>query len=304
MRILILGATGMLGHVAKIYFEELGNIVFATSRDVESEFYFDVVKNIKGIEKIIENTRPNIIINCIGVLNKDAEEHKSNAVLINSYLPHYLDELSILYNYKFIHISTDCVFDGKKGNYAEDSIKNATSFYGQSKSLGEINNDRNLTIRTSIVGPDLNPNGIGLFQWFMNQRTTVNGFSNVVWTGVTTIQLVKCIQQAINSDIKGLYHAVSKERINKFDLLMLFKEKFNKDINIVNDSSYKSDKSLVVGKTDFVFDIPSYRDMVEEMKIWILRHLEIYPNIILQIGNVQGEKNESNDNCRHKTRNN
>jgi len=166
MKILILGSDGMLGHVVKTYFEERGHEIVCTNRnDKESNLYFDITNSISGIDKIVENVKPEVLINCIGILNKVAEEHKALAILINSYLPHYLDELSAKAGFKLIHVSTDCVFDGKVGGYDEYSIPNETNMYGRSKALGEVINDRSVTLRTSIVGPDINKNGVGLFQW-------------------------------------------------------------------------------------------------------------------------------------------
>ena len=114
MRILILGSDGMLGHVVKTYFKRKGHDVYATSRRYNNENYFDVAENLKGIDKIIDKIQPQVVINCIGLLNKVAENNKALAVLINSYFPHYMDELSEKKKFKFIHVSTDCVFDGKK----------------------------------------------------------------------------------------------------------------------------------------------------------------------------------------------
>jgi len=160
MKILILGSTGMLGHMVKQYFMENNYEVVCTTRNPDDLNYFDVMENIKGIENIINNNKPDVIINCIGILNEDAEENHDKAVLVNSFLPHYLDRLSVTNNFKLVHVSTDCVFDGEKGEYTEESFKDAKSFYGKSKALGEIANNRNVTLRTSIVGPDTNPRGI------------------------------------------------------------------------------------------------------------------------------------------------
>ena len=280
MRILILGADGMLGHVVRRYFEKKGNEVFVTTRKKENENYFDVADNIKNIDEIIDRLKPQVVINCIGLLNKVAEENQSLAVLVNSYLPHYMDELSEKKNFKFIHVSTDCVFDGKKGKYTVNSFKDAYSFYGQSKSLGELKNNRSVTLRTSIVGPDENPKGIGLFQWFMKQEKEANGYSKVIWTGITTIQFAKCMEEAIEKDLTGLYHSVNGEEIAKADLLRLFAKYFKPSINVVDDESYVCNKSLVLAENDYKFNIPSYEEMVKEMKEWVLENKDLYPNLI------------------------
>ena len=275
MKLLVLGSEGMLGHVVKLYFQENGHDVRGTSRSGDEDYTFDVTKNISDIEKFIDDFKPDAVINCIGILNKVAEENKPLAVLVNSYLPHYLDEVSKNKKVKFIHVSTDCVFDGKTGDYTEDSLRTATDFYGRSKGLGEVNNESNLTLRTSIVGPDKNPNGIGLFQWFMNQENETNGFDKVIWTGVTTLQFAKCMEKAIANNLTGLRHAVNNKKIDKYSLLSLFKKHFNKDITINRKSDYISDKSLI-RTTDFDFDIPSYDQMVKEMAEWVTNHEEIY----------------------------
>lgn len=275
MNILILGSEGMLGHVVKLYFQERGYTVFGTSRDIDDEFYFDATINIEALENYINKTKSTVVINCIGLLNKVAEDNQALAVLVNSYLPHYVDELCQRKGIKFIHVSTDCVFDGLKGEYTESSFRDAVSFYGQSKALGEINNNYNLTLRTSIVGPDVNEKGIGLFQWFMNQTGEVGGFDRVIWTGVTTIELAKAMEKAIKNNLTGLRHVVNNQKINKFDLITLFKKHFNKDIVINRKSDFISDKS-VMRTTDFNFEVPSYDQMVKEMAIWITDHEGLY----------------------------
>lgn len=280
MKILVLGSEGMLGHVVKRYFENKGYEVYATSRNKENENYFDLTDNIKDIDKIVDRIKPQVVINCIGLLNRVAEENQALAVLINSYLPHYMDELSEKKNFKFIHVSTDCVFDGKKGQYAVDSFKDAYSFYGQSKALGEINNNRSVTLRTSIVGPDENPKGIGLFQWFMKQENETKGYSKAIWTGITTIQFAKCMEEAIEKNLAGLYHAVNGDKIAKADLLKLFAKYFKPSTKVIEDASFVSDKSLILRENDYKFNIPSYEQMIKEMKQWVLENKDLYPNLI------------------------
>ena len=172
MRILVLGKSGMLGHVVYHYFKENGYEVFATTQNDE-EIQWDAYLNLEKIEDIIKEVKPDAVINCIGILNQVCDINKPLAVKLNSLLPHYIDSLSEKYNFKFVHVSTDCVFEGTTGKYDETMPSDATSFYGRTKALGEIRNDRNVTLRTSIVGPDANTKGSGLFQWFMNQQKEV-----------------------------------------------------------------------------------------------------------------------------------
>lgn len=281
MKILLLGSDGMLGHVVKIYLEEKGHeVICTTRRDKESKLFFEIKDSLDGLEDIIKDVKPEVVINCIGILNRAAEDYKALAVLINSYLPHYLDELSEIYQFKFIHVSTDCVFDGKEGRYNEDSIPNETSFYGKSKALGEVRNDRSVTLRTSIVGPDINEKGIGLFKWFMEQEGEVGGYDKVIWTGVTTIWFAKCIEIAIENNLTGLHHCVNNEMISKYDLLHLFKKYFDKNITINHNPDIVSEKTLVRTDKSFDFGIPSYDQMIKEMREWVINHKEIYPHLI------------------------
>jgi len=281
MKILLLGAQGMLGHVVKLYFEEHGYEVVCTNRDDRnSELFWDAVENLKDIEKIIEKQKPAVVINCTGILNKVAEENKSLAVLMNSYLPHYLDELSAKYGFKFIHVSTDCVFSGKDGNYNETSFRDAENFYGQSKALGEVINDRSVTLRTSIVGPDVNPNGIGLFQWFMKQTGSTGGYTKVLWTGITTIEYAKAMEKAIKNNLVGLHHVVNNEVIPKKDLLELFKKHFDKDIKIESNDEVESKKTIFRTELSYDFEVPSYDEMIAQMRDWVLSHKELYPDLV------------------------
>lgn len=276
-KVLVIGSTGMLGHVVKKYLIDKKYDVYETTRNQTNKYYFDALENIKKIEEIIDSIKPDFVVNCIGILNKKAEDYPSQAILVNSYFPHYLDEMSEKYNYKLIHISTDCVFSGHDGGgYKEDSPKTATTIYGTSKALGEINNNRSLTLRTSIIGPDTNPNGIGLFEWFMKQKDEVHGFRKAFWSGVTTIELAKQIEIAMNSNLTGLYHITNGQKISKYDLLTIIKDVFNKDIKIIPDDNYSCDKSLVVTREDYKFNIPSYHQMIVEMKEWIENNKDIY----------------------------
>lgn len=277
-RILILGADGMAGHMIRTYLEEKKCDVYTTTRkkSEEKNSYFDVLINFKELEAIIKKTKPDFVVNCIGVLVKFAEEHKPEAVLINSFLPHYVNSLSKEHNFKLIHISTDCVFSGARGNYSETDFTDAPTFYGRTKSLGEVNNDINLTFRTSIVGPEINKNGIGLFNWFMKQEGEIKGFTNAIWTGVTTLELAKAIKKSFDLNITGLYHLVNNEKINKYKLLLLFKKYTDKNIDIKEDSAYVNDKSLINTRKDFDFNIPDYENMINEMCLWISKHKEKY----------------------------
>lgn len=279
MKVLVLGANGMLGHVVATYFKEHDHEVIKTSRNPEDKYYFDAYENIYGIEGIIARVHPDAIINCIGVLNEAAEKNHALAILLNSFLPNYIDSLSDKYGFTLVHVTTDCVFDGENGNYTEDAVPNATSFYGISKAMGEVKNGRTLTFRLSIVGPDINPNGIGLFNWFSKQTGEVKGYSEVYWTGVTTIELARVIEDALKAKITGFHHVVNNEKIKKSDLIRLFEKYFHFGITVVDDDTKKSDKSLVRTDKSHDFNIPSYEEMVKNMRAWVDKHPDLYAEL-------------------------
>jgi dTDP-4-dehydrorhamnose reductase len=279
-RVLILGSHGMAGHVIYNFFKENTDynvIDIARRADMTIPTYQMDVRDFKKLSEIIVSDTPNVVINCIGLLNKSAEDNPDDAVLLNSYLPHFLARMGTEQEYKLIHISTDCVFDGKTGDYTEKSEKNGKGFYAQTKALGEVEYGNHLTLRTSIIGPEIKENGIGLFRWFMNQTGVVKGYRQAFWTGITTIELAKAIHEAIKQNISGLHHLVNKAKINKYDLIALFKEIFHKtDVTIEPFDDYKVDKSLRRTNNDFVYTVPTYQQMVLEMKDWIKMHSNLY----------------------------
>ena len=262
----------MAGHVVFQSLPILGNYdVYGIARNVEASdkvFNLDVF-NTEELKKIID-LQFDVIINCIGILNKDAEENPHKAVWFNSYFPHFLEAVTKNTNTKVISISTDCVFSGKRGNYCETDFKDGEGFYAVSKSLGEIINDKDLTIRTSIIGPELNKNGIGLFHWFMQQKKETNGYTQAFWSGITTIELAKVLDQAIKQNIKGLIVVAGQNKIDKYSLLVLFNKVFKNNSIVINEnSSYKVDKSMYSNRNDFDYTVPTFEEMIVEMKRWI-----------------------------------
>lgn len=278
-KILIIGTKGMAGHVVFTYLQETGKYeVFGLARNIEeSAHVFNAdVSDTHKLEKIISENQFDAVINCIGILNKDAEDHPSKAVWFNSYFPHFLESITKGTSTKVIHISTDCVFNGKRGGYIETDQKDGYGYYAQSKALGEVYNEKDLTIRTSIIGPELNKNGIGLFHWFMSQpeNAQLKGYSQAYWSGITTIELAKVIDEVLSSqNASGLVQVAGKEKIDKYNLLKLFNEVFrNNTVAIDSDDSYRIDKSLVSIREDFKYKVPSYKEMLLEMKEWIDSH--------------------------------
>lgn len=281
MKILILGSTGMAGHTITLYFQEKGYEVASFSNAP-----FPYCKNIIGdafdtetLKKLLLDEEYDVVINCIGILNEAAEEKQSDAVYLNSYLPHLIADTLKETKTKLIHMSTDCVFAGNGAPYYENSLRDGKTFYDRTKALGEVEDNKNLTFRNSIVGPDMNPNGIGLFNWFMKQKGTIQGFSGTIWTGVTTLTLAKAMEQAIKENLTGLYNLVNNTSISKYDLLNLFNKYFkNTSITIERNDNLKLDKSLRSTRNDFSFNVPDYEQMIFEMKEWIDSHKSLYPH--------------------------
>jgi dTDP-4-dehydrorhamnose reductase len=283
MKLLVLGSTGMAGHTITLYFIERGYQVIAYSNTP-----FPYCENIVGdafdtenFKSILLEGQYDVIINCIGILNQAADQNPSKAVYLNSYLPHLIADTLKSEKTKLIHMSTDCVFAGNTGPYSEKSLHDGRTFYDRSKALGEVEDNKNLTFRNSIIGPDMNLNGIGLFNWFMKQQGTIKGYTGAIWTGVTTLTLAKAMEKAIEENICGLYNLVNNDSISKYDLLCLFNNYFrNNRIIIEKEHSFKLDKSLINNRTDFSFIIPSYDQMVKEMKAWIDSHQFLFPHYL------------------------
>lgn len=281
MKILVLGASGMAGHIITLYFKEQGCDVTGFTRKPVA-----YCKNILGdamnpedVKKAIFSDDFDVVINAIGVLNENAEDHKSMAVMLNGYLPHFIADTLRDSKTRLIHMSTDCVFAGNTGPYYEDSFPDGRIFYDRSKAIGEVNDDKNLTFRNSIVGPDCNENGIGLFNWFMKQKGPINGFTGAIWTGVTTLTLAKAMEQAIKENLTGLYNLVNNKSINKFDLCGLFNKYFRNGKIVINPSDkLQLDKSLRHRRTDFSFVVPSYEQQIKDMADWVNTHKDFYPH--------------------------
>lgn len=281
MKFLIIGCNGMAGHIVSIYLKERGHIVDGYARTISKYINTIVgdVNNLNLLKKTIIEGNYDTIVNCVGLLNKFAEENKSQAVLINSFLPHYLAEITQNMNTQIIHLSTDCVFSGKKGGYTEKDFPDGETFYDRTKALGEIKDNKNLTLRNSIVGPDIKSSGIGLLNWFLKQNEKVNGYVNSIWTGQTTLQLAKTIEKAAELRAYGLYNMVPKESINKYELLCLFNKYIRKTpINIIPIENERVDKSLTrTNYTGFDYIIPTYEIMVMELAEWMRKHAYLYP---------------------------
>ncbi len=281
MKFLILGCNGMAGHTIALYLKEQGHDVCGFAK-IKSQYIDSIVGDARDsdfLKKIIVKGEYDSIINCIGLLNQFEEQNKSLATFLNSYFPHFLAEITSELDTQVIHMSTDCVFSGKRGGYTEYDFRDGETFYDRSKALGELEDKKNVTLRNSIVGPDINPKGIGLLNWFLQQKGEVNGFTKAMWTGQTTLQLAKTMEIAAKERVCGLYNAVPNHSISKYELLVLFNHFLRGDSLKINPvEGINADKSLKRTKYEFNYLIPDYEVMIKELAEWMIDHKKMYPH--------------------------
>lgn len=283
-KILILGGTGMAGHVVYYYLSSLQKykIFNACFRNKLTEDSFIInVRDESKITDLINKVKPDVVINCIGILIRGAKESVENCIYINSYLPHSLSRIlhETVPNSKLIHISTDCVFSGEKGNYSDLDEKDALDVYGMSKNLGEVINNQDLTLRTSIIGPELKANGEGLFHWIFSQIKigSLNGFDKSIWGGVTTLELAKVIEKVLESDLTGLYQISNNQPISKLSLVSLIVKEFTLPIKVNKVDGVVCDKSIINSQNQaFSYEVSSYEKMIKELHTYMNKHKELY----------------------------
>lgn len=282
MKFLVVGCNGMAGHIISIYLKEQGHEVIGYARE-KSRFVETIIGDASDfflLKKTVLSGEYDSVINCVGLLNQFAENNHAAAVLLNGYLPHYLAQITKDSDIQIIQMSTDCVFSGKTGGYTEESVPDGTLFYDKSKAIGELDDEKNITLRNSIIGPDIKEAGIGLLNWFMKQRGPVNGFTGAIWTGQTTLQLAKTMEQAAKLKAHGLYNMVPDESINKYELLKLFNKYIRREPIEINPlDRFVADKSLIRTRYEgFEYRIPSYEVMIKELGEWMRDHKELYPH--------------------------
>lgn len=257
MRVMILGATGMLGNAMfRVLSENSDLVVYGTARSASSLRYFTDnlysqiivgidVENHDSLVKAFAAVRPDVVVNCVGLVKQLADANDPlQAVPINSLLPHRLAALSQATGARLVHISTDCVFSGAKGNYQESDFPDAYDLYGRSKLLGEVDYSHTITLRTSIIGHELSGHR-SLVGWFLAQQGSVKGFTRAIFSGLPTVELARVVCDFVlpRSELHGLYH-VAAEPINKFDLLKLVAKTYGKDNEIIPSDELVIDRSL------------------------------------------------------------
>ena len=283
MKLLILGGSGMVGHtlIKQLLAKHEIFTILRNRTDLQSSKFFekilqkdrcvliDDINQYENLNNIIKQISPDIIINCIGVIKQRNDiKNTLNMIRINSLLPHILNDICHKNKMKLIHLSTDCVFSGNKGNYKESDNPDPTDKYGESKLLGEINEGTSLTIRTSFIGPELF-NKKSLFEWIKSQKNTeIDGFENAIYSGLTTLTFAQVIENIIDKhlDLSGVWQ-VSSDSISKFELIKMINQKFNLNIKINRNSSFQCNRSLNSSKfkKKTAIKIPSWESMINDL---------------------------------------
>lgn len=292
MKILILGGNGMVGHkmfqvLSKEYVdtwvlfkrkasEVVSNEIFTQDKIIDN---FDLV-DFDKLNDILNTLVPDVIINAAGMtIRRGINENRFKSIMINSALPHFLDNWSRRNAKRLIHFSTDCVFSGKDGFYTEESVTDAEDTYGKTKALGEVISSNSITLRGSMIGRELE-NKTELLEWFLNQKkTNIKGFNKVIYSGITTIRMANYVKKIISDFpmMHGLYN-ISSISISKYDLLNLFNASFNNENAIYPDDTYESNKDLDSNKfyNETGFVKPSWNELITELIIDIQTNLKYY----------------------------
>lgn len=279
MRILILGGDGMLGHQLLAWLQPRHEVRCTVRQDLAAyaEYRLFTSANtcgsvdVRSLERLIEvlaDFRPEAVINCVGIVKQRPTAKESIPSLeINALLPHRLAVLCKGIGARLVHLSTDCIFSGRKGNYLESDPSDAEDLYGKTKYLGEVQDDNCLTLRTSIIGRELSRKK-SLLEWFLAQQGPVKGFRNAIYSGFTTLEMGRIIEAMLveHPDASGVYQ-VSSDPINKYDLLLLFRDKLGHNIEILPDETFYCDRSLDSTRFRRTFNYmpPSWDAMITEL---------------------------------------
>jgi dTDP-4-dehydrorhamnose reductase len=279
MRVLVTGGDGMLGHQVFKHLSVRHDVKVTLRQNLSSYQEYGLfdnensysgidVRNLESILDVFADFQPQAVVNCVGIVKQRAVAKESiPGIEINSLLPHRLAVLCKSVSARLIHMSTDCVFSGKKGNYRECDPSDAEDLYGKSKYLGEVIGDNCLTLRTSIIGRELSRKK-SLLEWFLNQKGTVKGYKYAIFSGLTTIEMSRIIEIILvnHPTVTGLYH-VSSQPISKLDLLLKIKEALRLDTDIIADDSVRIDRSLesALFREKFNYQPPTWDDMIKEL---------------------------------------
>lgn len=280
MKVMVLGLTGMLGNAMfRFLSDNSAFVVHGTARSEKSRQFFPQrlsskitigvdVENHDALVRVFATVRPDVVINCVGLVKQLAEANDPlQAVPINTLLPHRLAALCQATGARLVHISTDCVFSGSKGNYLESDFPDAYDLYGRTKLLGEVDFPHAITIRTSIIGHELSGQR-SLVGWFLSQQGPVEGFARAVFSGLPTVELARVICDYVlpQPHLHGLYH-VAANPISKFDLLKLIARQYGKDIELIPSNGIVINRSLNAERFKMAtgYESPEWPELVRRM---------------------------------------
>ena len=288
MKILILGADGMIGHKIAQSLEDF-ELILASRKSISSKSIGIlkgkmVLHNLitDSLDLLLDSTTPDIIINCAGITTRrGVEDNIVNTGLLNSELPHKLDSWANLNSKKLIHFSTDCVFSGNRGNYLDNDFADADDIYGKSKALGEVDSLNTLTLRCSMIGRELY-NFTELFEWLRkNKNKKIEGYSKAFYSGITTVRMGMILNQILkkNLNLSGIYN-ISSTPISKFDLLIKLSNAFNLNVEVKQNTNNKSNKVLISEKFTEITGIypPNWDDLISEFKEDCEKYKSLYKN--------------------------
>lgn len=277
-KILVIGASGMLGHMIAVYLRQREYFVdtMARSRKLDTD---TILLDISDASQVLgfRWEAYDAIINCAAMLVKNSEKNKSDAVLVNAWFPHQLEQLLLHTQTRIIQISSDGIFSGKQAPYIETAPSDCTTFYGKTKFLGELCNHKDLTIRTSFVGPELFADGRSLFHWFVTQRGTVPGYSQTYFNGITSLAFAEFLHDILSDPISGILHIGASETVSKAHFLMLVKQIFHLDsVDIETISAGHTDHTLHTGILDSPFQAKGYEEMLMDLYQWMRQNFRLY----------------------------
>lgn len=283
MRVLVIGSSGMLGQMVTLYLVQRGFFVtdLSRTRRLRPQTVLLDVLDQNAFIRFLEEQDYNVIVNCAALLGRACDSHPAEATALNAWFPHFLEEQFRERKTKIIQISTDAVFSSSLAERMPFDLCSPDTFYGQTKMTGELHNKKDLTLRSAFWGPDQRQEGSGLMNWFLESTGTVEGYRNVTFNGVTSLECAKCIEEAIIRDVAGVYHLCARETLSKYDLLCLLRSTFGhtgvqiEPVDSPISARHLAEPRLSCKKT--------FLQMICELKHWMQDHHEDY----LHYQNVQ-----------------
>ncbi|MGO5069829.1 sugar nucleotide-binding protein [Roseburia faecis] len=284
MKILIIGSGGMLGHILTIYLKEKGYDVDNISkkfRCTDDTICFDVLDE-KKMKEFLQQRKYNVVVNCVALLVKESEANKTLAVKLNSVFPHWLEDFYSNTDTRIIQVSTAGVYYGDNAPYSEESRHDAISFYGKTKSLGELDNKKDLTVRSDFWGPDMKADGSGLFNWAMKQKDKVTGFDKVYINGVTSLEFAKFVDYIIKKPLSGTINLYSIDILSKAELIRKIYGIMGRNIVVNDNSKIRRNTSIFSDRTECRYISKSYEQQLLELSQWIENHKNLYMHYYLE----------------------